>query len=58
MTKKDLPLFNLSDLYNQILERMPVHVYSKNTNFEYLACNPFQARNVGLASPDEIVGKT
>lgn len=46
------------DLYKQIIERMPVHIYWKDNQFRYLACNELQARNVGLSSPTEIVGKT
>ncbi|ARG96918.1 PAS domain-containing sensor histidine kinase [Legionella micdadei] len=46
------------DLYRQIIERMPVHIYWKDNQFRYLACNELQARSAGLSSPTEIVGKT
>lgn len=46
------------DLYKQIIEQMPVQIYWKDNQFRYLACNVLQAKNAGLNSPKEIVGKT
>ncbi|MBA2711689.1 MAG: PAS domain-containing protein [Tatlockia sp.] len=37
---------------------MPVHVYWKSMNFEYLDCNLLQAADLGFSSPSEIIGKT
>ena len=58
MKKKELSLLNQPELYKQIFDRMPMHFYIKNTNFEYLECNGLQARTVDLASPSDIIGKT
>ena len=46
------------DLYKQIIERMPIHMYWKDNQFRYLGCNTQQARNLGLNSAREIIGKT
>ncbi|MFC3909239.1 PAS domain-containing protein [Legionella dresdenensis] len=43
---------------NNIVANMPGHVYWKNTDGVYLGCNQRQARNLGLHSTDEILGKT
>ncbi len=58
MTGKNPEILNQFDIYKQTLERMPVHVYWKSMNFEYLDCNLLQAADLGFSSPSEIIGKT
>ncbi len=58
MTRKSQIAFNPLELLGQVFEKMPVHFYFKNTNFEYIACNLLQAQNVGLVSSNDIIGKT
>ncbi|MCC2624466.1 MAG: hypothetical protein K0R14_339 [Burkholderiales bacterium] len=41
-----------------IIEYLPAHIYWKDVNGKYLGCNMKQARNLGLKSSDEIIGKT
>jgi|GEM_PF-6864429 len=41
-----------------ILSVIPAHIYWKDVNGVYLGCNDLQAKNLGLKSRDEIVGKT
>ncbi|BCA94851.1 hypothetical protein TUM19329_12120 [Legionella antarctica] len=58
MANKDFYNFSQADLYKQMIESTPVHMYWKNLNFEYLLCNLLQAKNLGFSSPDQIIGKT
>lgn len=57
MKNNDIQNLNLSDLYKQMIETIPVHIYWKNLNFEYLHCNLLHAQFVGVSSPHEIIGK-
>lgn len=41
-----------------VLDTIPSHVFWKDLNSVFLGCNYLFAANAGLASPDEIVGKT
>ena len=58
MASKDCTNIDHTDLYKQMIETIPVHIYWKNLKFEYLLCNLLQAKNVGLSSPNQIIGKT
>ncbi|CEG57507.1 PAS domain-containing sensor histidine kinase [Legionella fallonii] len=58
MASKDCSNLNQIDLYKQLFETIPVHIYWKNLKFEYLHCNLLQAKNMGFSSPEQIVGKT
>ncbi|MBA2651053.1 MAG: PAS domain-containing sensor histidine kinase [Tatlockia sp.] len=58
MAKRNLSSMNMPDLLKQLYEQLPVHIYFKNSSFEYLACNPSQASDSGLVSPKNIVGLT
>lgn len=49
---------DFSGLYKQAIERMPVHIYWKDKNFQYLSCNLLQAHDAGLKSVEEVIGKT
>ncbi len=46
------------DFVLELLKQLPSHVFWKNKESVYLGCNDTFARSLGLASPDEIVGKT
>ena len=41
-----------------LLESLPLHIYYKDKNGAQLWCNDNQLRTLGLASLDDIVGKT
>ncbi|MCL9685532.1 PAS domain-containing sensor histidine kinase [Legionella maioricensis] len=58
MADKDFYNFSQTDLYKQMIETTPVHMYWKNLKFEYLLCNLLQATNLGFACPAQIIGKT
>lgn len=45
-------------LLRSIIEKFPGHVYWLNSKNIYMGCNELQARNFGLKSRDEIIGKT
>lgn len=44
--------------YENIIAKMPGHVYWLDKNNVYLGCNDLQATHVGLKSRNEIIGKT
>jgi len=46
------------DLLGQIINSIPQYVFWKDRNSNYLGCNLAFARQAGLASPAEIVGKS
>lgn len=41
-----------------VLNTIPVRVFWKNRDLEYVGCNRLLAQDAGLQSPDEITGKT
>jgi PAS domain-containing protein len=45
-------------LLQGIIEKLPCHIYWVNRDNAYLGCNEVQAKDIGLQSRDEIVGKT
>lgn len=47
-----------SDLIPELLKQLPSQIFWKNTNSIYLGCNDAFAHAMGLASPEEIVGKS
>ena len=49
---------NYKTYLNNIVRNVPGAIYWKDINGVYLGCNDFEAKIVGLQSPDEIVGKT
>ncbi len=55
--KHQQDLINQKDYYESIIATMPGHVYWQDTNNTYLGCNDLQAKNAGLASRHDIVGK-
>ncbi len=42
----------------ELLKRLPVHVFWKDREGEYLGCNDLFAHNLGLASVEAVIGKT
>jgi PAS domain S-box-containing protein len=46
------------DLLQSVLEHTPIRVFWKNTELRYLGGNSLFAHDAGLASPDELIGKT
>lgn len=49
---------DVQDFYEDILALMPGHIYWLDKNNVFLGCNDIQAKNAGLNSRKEIVGKT
>lgn len=45
-------------LIEKIIAALPGHIYWVDKNNVYLGCNNLQAESLGLASPEEILGKT
>jgi len=45
---KDNISISAYELYRQSIERMPVHIYWKDKNFQYINCNLLQANDVIL----------
>ncbi len=43
---------------DNIIANIPHFIFWKNTNSEYLGCNDNFAKSVGLADPNDIIGKT
>jgi two-component system cell cycle sensor histidine kinase/response regulator CckA len=52
------PTPTFSELLLTIIERIPVRVFWKDRDSRYLGCNAAFARDAGLASPAEVVGRT
>ncbi len=48
----------IQNTLENIIARMPGHVYWLDTNNVYLGCNEAQAKDAGLDSPKDIIGKT
>jgi PAS domain S-box-containing protein len=46
------------EFLSNIISKMPGHVYWLNNKGIYMGCNDIQAKNLGLSSRNEIVGKT
>jgi PAS domain S-box-containing protein len=46
------------DLWQTLLDNSPDHIYFKDTQSRFIKSSEAQARQFGLASPDEMVGKT
>lgn len=45
-------------MLRMVLDAIPVYVYWKDRESRYLGCNRLLARDAGLSTPEEIVGKT
>lgn len=46
------------DLLQSIIENVPARIFWKDRNLRYLGCNTQFAKDSGLSSPDELIGKT
>jgi two-component system cell cycle sensor histidine kinase/response regulator CckA len=51
-------LFRSQELLRSVLDTFPARVFWKDLESVFLGCNASFARNLGLADPSEIVGKT
>ena len=45
------------NLLKSVIDTVPARVFWKDKNLRYLGCNPPFARNAGLSSQDELIGK-
>ncbi|MBI4741455.1 MAG: PAS domain S-box protein [Betaproteobacteria bacterium] len=45
------------NLLKAIIDTSPMRVFWKDKNLRYLGCNPAFARDAGMGSPDDLVGK-
>lgn len=45
------------ELLRSVLESVPMRVFWKDTDLRYLGCNSLFARDAGLASPQDLLGK-
>ena len=46
------------EFLRKVIDTLPVRVFWKDTDLRYLGCNQVFAEDAGLASPDDVVGKT
>jgi two-component system cell cycle sensor histidine kinase/response regulator CckA len=51
-------LFRSQELLRSVLDTFPARVFWKDRESVFLGCNASFARNIGLADPSEIVGRT
>ncbi|MBB1075968.1 PAS domain S-box protein, partial [Rhodoferax sp. 4810] len=52
-----LALASSRQLLQSVIDTVPLRVFWKDPQLRYLGCNPAFARDAGLASPQELVGK-
>ena len=45
------------NLLKTIIDAAPVRIFWKDKELRYLGCNPLFARDAGLSSPEEVIGK-
>ena len=51
-------LQNQKDLMLSVIEHAPIRVFWKDTELRFLGCNSVFARDAGLTSPSDLIGKT
>ncbi len=56
--KQDIALKDSQTMLRSILDTIPQRVFWKDINSVYLGCNQRYADDCGLATPEEIIGKT
>jgi PAS domain S-box-containing protein len=56
--RTDDELQRSQQLLRMVMDNIPQAIFWKDRNLVYLGCNERFARDAGLASPDEIIGKT
>jgi len=56
--KTDTELTSSKRMLQTVLDTIPVRVFWKDINSVYLGCNKLFARDAGLYSPENIIGKT
>jgi len=45
------------NLLKTIIDAAPMRIFWKDSELRYLGCNPLFARDAGVSSPDEVIGK-
>jgi len=50
-------LFASQEMFQIILDSIPQRIFLKDRNFNYIGCNKHFAKDAGLNSPEEIIGK-
>ncbi|MBA4382977.1 MAG: hypothetical protein C0406_10465, partial [Sideroxydans sp.] len=50
-------LRSVNDMMSAVLETVPVRIFWKDTESRYLGCNQVFAKDAGLGSPAELIGK-
>lgn len=48
----------ISQMLKNVLDTIPARVFWKNRKIEFMGCNRLLAEDIGVSSPEEIVGKT
>ncbi len=56
--KTEEELIESRKMLQLVLDTIPARVFWKDRNFVYMGCNRLLALDVGLSSPDEIIGKS
>lgn len=51
-------LFSSQQMTKEIINTIPVRVFWKNRELEYLGCNEMFAKDAGFSNPSEIIGKS
>lgn len=51
-------LYHSQRMLQLVLDSIPVRVFWKDSNLLYLGCNQAFVKDIGLQSPDEVIGKT
>jgi diguanylate cyclase (GGDEF)-like protein/PAS domain S-box-containing protein len=44
-------------LLKSVIDTAPMRIFWKDTNLRYLGCNPVFAKDAGMTSPEEVIGK-
>ncbi len=57
MVEED-PYWFSQEFISELLLRLPVHVFWKNTEGVFKGCNQAFAKSIGLSSPNDVIGKT
>lgn len=53
----ELALAESRNLLQTVIDAAPMRIFWKDQNLRYLGCNPVFARDAGVASPEQVIGK-
>ncbi|MDB5310219.1 MAG: Blue-light-activated protein [Gemmataceae bacterium] len=56
--RAEMALREREELFRNVIAHIPCGVFWKDRNSVYLGCNDQMARDLGFASPDQVVGRT